>query len=125
MESTLGQNGEVSSALVELQHMDDSTREFLNALEDRVKLQLKPLDIRQTEILTELRQMRETSQHLTTQVQLHDLRITENKNDINSGLKAVRLEFAEKLKERDRITTAVVATIGIIITLVNVALHFL
>ena len=77
--------------------MDDSTQQLLASF----RLQLKPIEARQEEILSELRSWRDKMQTLETQSALSQDRIKRYEKDLNRGLSAIREDMAEMSEELD------------------------
>lgn len=110
----------------EYDNMDEQTRQMLTAIQDGIHLQLKPLELRQSEILSELRQMREHNQKLGTTVALHEERIADIRADLNRGLSAVRKEIEERVASSGRFwMPAMAALAGIVSLLVALVFKFL
>ena len=79
--------------------MDEST--LVDALEQRVRLQLQPIEARQKEMLDEFKSWRNKMQTLETQAALFDNRIERYEKDLNRGLSAIRKDLAEGMEEME------------------------
>ena len=79
--------------------MDEST--LVDALEQRVRLQLKPIEARQKEMLDEFKSWRAKMQTLETQSALSQDRIARYEQDLTRGLSALRKDLAEGLEEME------------------------
>jgi chromosome segregation ATPase len=86
--------------------MDESTQKVLeklvDALEQRVRLQLKPIEDRLQEIHTEVRAHREQVRILETVGALSKERITRYEQDLNHGLARVREDMETCMKRLER-----------------------
>lgn len=121
--------------------MDENTQQLLDALEQRVghvvRLQIKPLEDRQQEILAELKTRREQMQHLETDGALSNERIARYEKDLNHGLKRIRedmaenklelkREFEKKMRDKSKyLAPAFTALAGVVSILVGVAVWIL
>ncbi len=100
----------------ELMTMDEST--LVDALEQRVRLQLKPIEARQKEMLDEFKSWRTKMQTLETQAAIFERALDRQEQDLNRGLAAIRKELDEKLKGRSKMLGAaftVLATVTAIL----------
>lgn len=78
-------------------HLDDRELErLLGALEDRVKLQLKPLDDRQTEILQKLNRIEERYEHSNVELAVMKAKIDRFETDLNGTAIALRREMKDR-----------------------------
>lgn len=117
----------------ELFKMDDSTQQLLEALEQRVRLQLKPIERRQDEILDELKARRDQVQTLETQTALSNDRIKRYEEDLTNALSAIRRDVAYKHKvleekiddSHKRFAPLLAAVPGILALLLGLAVYWL
>ena len=79
--------------------MDEST--LVDALEQRVRLQLKPIEARQKEMLEEFKSWRNKMQTLETESVRTQDRIARYEQDLNRGLSAIRKDLAKGMEEMD------------------------
>jgi septal ring factor EnvC (AmiA/AmiB activator) len=99
--------------------MDESTQQLLNALTENVRLQLKPIEERLHEVVTELKQQSEQSQDLEKHVALFDARVTRIEHDLTKGLKAVRIEIDEALGNRMKVLTPAFAAVAGVVSVIT------
>lgn len=92
--------------------MDDSTQQLLASF----RLQLKPIEARQEEILAELRSWRDKMQTLGTESALAKDRIETLRTDLNRGLSSIRKEMDEKLKGRNKTLTLIAGALATLTT---------
>ena len=112
------------AAGLELEEMDDQTRELLLELEKRFALQLKPIEERQNEGLVELREWRkQINQIETDRIVMHD-RMERYEKDLTKGFTAIRetmsrrdKELEEKLKVSNRWIAPLAGGVPVIITI--------
>jgi len=79
--------------------MDEPTQQLIEALEQRFRLQLKPIEARQGEMLDEFKAWRSQMQTLETQAALSQDRIKRYEEDLNRGLKAIRKDLADRTED--------------------------
>lgn len=103
MISSLGSDKGNGRAHHILEHpmMDESTQQLLDALEQRFRLQLKPIETRQQEMFDELKSWRGQMQTLETNAALSQSRIERCETDLNRALKHIRKDFAERMEDLD------------------------
>jgi len=107
--------------------MDESTQQLLTALEQRVRLQLKPIEARQEEMLDELKSWRTEMQTLKTEAALSQHDMARLKHDLDRGLSAIRKEVAdsmeeleEKIKDRNKLLTPLFAALASVTAIILV-----
>ncbi len=106
--------------------MDESTQQLLEALEQRVRLQLKPIESRQQEMLTEFRTWRAEMQDLKTESVLFRRDMDELKKDLDEGLSSIRRDFTQKMNDRNKVLTPMFAAIaGVVTILTGLAVWYL
>ncbi len=117
--------------------MDESTQQLLTALEQRVRLTVKPLEARQEEILGELKSWRSEMQTLKTDAALSQDRIQRYEKDLNRGLSAIRKDLQEgmqrmeeevdqKFKDRSRLLTPLFGALaGVVTVLITLVVYWL
>ncbi len=118
---------------VEYHQMDEATKQLVDALEHSVQLQLKPIEDRQEEILSEVKQIRQRHQALETQAALSKDRISRYESDLTKGLSAIRKSVDAKvaglekqLKDRNRLLTPMFAALAsITVVLVGLFVRWL
>jgi len=91
----------------ELDHMDEDTRQLLNALEKSLetslRLQLSPMERQLETILSELSHHREGNQRMAITVAVLEERMVDQKSDLNKGLFAVRGELKVAMNDRTKV----------------------